>query len=90
MGGPPRPASMAADDPALRLIADPERAPAEPRAFLIFPGGATNEGVAMSWHLVGWGLLMGALARLLVGIWTDRPPHRGAGHKAGDRRRWLR
>ena len=30
----------------------------------------------MNWHLMGWGVVLGALAWIVVHMWTDAPPHR--------------
>ena len=47
----------------------------------------THCNTTMTWHIIGWSVVMGGLAWLLVRMWTDRPPHRGTrGRTTEDRR----
>ena len=45
-----------------------------------------KEVISVTWRLIEWGTVMGALSWLLVRMWTDTPTG-GAGRVRGGRRR---
>ena len=81
--GPRKAATRVCYRVAVALPETVDRSPGRPP----FAAARGRNATTMTWHIIGWSVVMGGLAWLLVRMWTDRPPHRGTrGRTTEDRR----